>query len=100
MAVTRELALEAIYNSVDQLNADFGTSLEKTEGQPLIGGGAGLDSLGFVNFLVALEDSCQRRFGVAVNLSDEVEANADAFATASSLADFLVARLGRLASPV
>lgn len=50
------------------------------EGEPLscapdtilLGDGACLDSMGFVNFIVAVEDSIERELGIFINLSEEL----------------------------
>jgi acyl carrier protein len=38
----------------------------------LLGDGARLDSMGFVNFIVAVEDSIERELGMTINLSEEL----------------------------
>jgi acyl carrier protein len=38
----------------------------------LLGDGARLDSMGFVNFIVAVEDSIERELRMTVNLSEEI----------------------------
>jgi hypothetical protein len=38
----------------------------------LLGDGACLDSMGFVNFIVAVEDSIEHELGIFINLSEEL----------------------------
>jgi acyl carrier protein len=67
-------------------------SLIWTPDTVLLGKGACLDSMGFVNFIVAVEDSIDRDFGIAINLSEELVGSTvgnDSTLTLRDLADFL-----------
>ncbi len=83
-------ALSLIYECIDELNAQFGGSIAKNEAQPLFGPG-GLDSLGFVNFVSALEEKLADQFGVELVLADEQQAGA--FTTLGELAHLITQRM-------
>ena len=42
----------------------------------LLGDGACLDSMGFVNFIVAIEDAVEREFGIIINIHEELSGSA------------------------
>jgi hypothetical protein len=67
-------ALQLIYAAVDEINGQLppGQRLQKTPETVLLGDGAALDSLAFVNLLVAVEGEVERAGGPAVGLLDEV----------------------------
>jgi acyl carrier protein len=61
----------------------------------LLGRGAQLDSLGFVNFIVALEEELEAELGRGVNMADllSVQSDADATSTVGDLIRVLAQRL-------
>jgi acyl carrier protein len=62
----------------------------------LLGDGACFDSMGFVNFVVAVEDSLESKLQVRVNLSEELSSefpDAESTLTAGDLTNFLSALL-------
>jgi D-alanine--poly(phosphoribitol) ligase subunit 2 len=67
-------ALQLIYAAVDEINGQLppGQRLQKTPETVLLGDGAALDSLAFVNLLVAVEGEVERAGGPAVGLLDEL----------------------------
>jgi hypothetical protein len=66
------------------------------EGQPLscapdtilLGDGACLDSMGFVNFIVAVEDSVERQLGIFINVSEELASRTAGLETPLTIRDF------------
>lgn len=64
--------LASIYASVDEINALRAPAdqVEKSPDTPLTGRESRLDSLGLVNFIVALEQAVEDATGVTVDLSD------------------------------
>lgn len=68
----RERILQAIYKAVDQANQarPAAARLAKSPQEVLWGDGTVLDSLGIVNFVVAVEEEIAQECGVAVNLSN------------------------------
>jgi acyl carrier protein len=68
-----------INGAIDRLNEllPAGGELSKDAATVLLGGNGLLDSMGFVNLIVALEEEFERVFGWRVNLSDELAANSE-----------------------
>lgn len=56
----------------------------------LLGTGVCLDSMGFVNFIVAVEDSLQREFGIFINLHEELASSTASKDTPLKIADLTV----------
>jgi D-alanine--poly(phosphoribitol) ligase subunit 2 len=65
--------LNLIYGAVDDVNAQSadGPKIAKNEDSRLLGGGSGLDSLTFVNLIVAIEGQLEPLLGKAVLLIDD-----------------------------
>lgn len=65
--------VECIYAAVDEANRDSesGVELEKALATPIHGDESGLDSLGLINFIVAVEENVEQAFGVALVLGDD-----------------------------
>lgn len=96
MSIDQQSILEVIYSSIDEINEQLAPEnrLEKSPQTPLLGPG-GLDSLGFVNFVVLIEDKCQQIFGLEIVLSekDAGGASSDPFESVYALASYLEATL-------
>jgi acyl carrier protein len=78
--------IDIIYAAIDDLNEQLpaGRKLEKTPETVLLGTGGTIDSVGFINLIVLLEEKCQDNFGVAVTLTEETAAD-DTFRNIASL---------------
>lgn len=65
--------LGLVYSAIDEVNAQSarGAMIAKTLDTRLLGGEAGLDSLTFVNLVVAVEEQIQTGLGQSVVLVDE-----------------------------
>ncbi len=65
--------LECIYAAVDEANLDRAGKppIEKTPGTPIFGTGMGLDSLGLINFIVAVEENVEGAFDFPIVLGDD-----------------------------
>lgn len=65
--------LQLINETIDGVNQQLAPSLRlaKSEGTVLMGDQGVLDSLGLINFLVTLEETCAERLGRSVKLLDE-----------------------------
>lgn len=68
-----EQILECIYAAIDEANEDRGDlpPLEKARRTPIHGTADGLDSLGLINFVVAVEENVERACGTTITLSDD-----------------------------
>lgn len=65
--------LGLVYSAIDEVNAQSagGVVIAKTPEARLLGGDQGLDSLTFVNLVVAVEEQIQNGLGKSVVLVDE-----------------------------
>lgn len=65
--------LQSIYDTVEEVNRQLPKEqqLQKSRDTIIVGKGGVLDSLGIINFLVALEDRVSRETGNAITLLDE-----------------------------
>jgi hypothetical protein len=72
--VDERRALELIYAAVDEVNGQLPPNARLTKGPEtaLLGEGAVLDSLAFVNLLVAVEGEVERAGGPPLGLLDEI----------------------------
>jgi len=69
----RDDILGWVYAAIDEVNAqsEKTPALQKNLDAPLLAGKAGIDSLTFVNLIVALEEQIQNATGQSVVLVDE-----------------------------
>jgi acyl carrier protein len=69
----RDDILQLVYAAIDDVNAQSveGAPVVKSLDTALLGGDAGMDSLTFVNLIVALEEQIQSHLGRSVVLVDE-----------------------------
>lgn len=67
---------EVVYRAIDQVNELLldEDALTKEDDTILIGEGSKLDSMGFVNFVVALEEELAQRVGLDLNLVEALNA--------------------------
>src|SRR6266404_1252576 len=74
MILDRSQIEQVVDGAVDQVNEVLldANNVPKNRATVLIGPGAILDSMGFVNFVVAVEDQLAERFGFDVNLVEEL----------------------------
>lgn len=68
-----EKVLGCVYEAVDEANEDRQDRppLEKSPDTPIHGTESGLDSLGLINFVIAVEETVERDFGAEIVLSDD-----------------------------
>ena len=85
--------LELVYGAIDDSDACSadGTMVEKTPHAELLGGDKGVDSLTFVNLIVAIEERIQTVRGISVVLVDEnsLELQEHPFRTVGTLAAYV-----------
>ena len=93
MPTNRDLVLNLLHDSVDELNEQFSPPhpLEKTPETLIYGAGAVLDSLGFVNFVSIVEEKCETAFGKSISLTDSPGSGGgmDPFRSLAALTDYL-----------
>ena len=82
-----------IFNAVDEINNQLpkDQQLAKSTKTVLFGENGGLDSLGLVNLLVAIEQNIEDEFDVNVTIADEkaMSQKQSPFRTIGTLADYL-----------
>ena len=85
--------LQLVYAAVDEVNSQAaeGVAIQKTPESRLLGGDKGLDSLTFVNLVVAIEEQIQTNLGRSVVLVDEesMALQEHPFRTIGSLASYI-----------
>ena len=89
----REDILALVYSAMDEIDpitAD-GAPLGKSPDSRLLGSDSGVDSLTFVNLVVALEEQIQNQLGKSVVLVDEdnMAAEEHPFRTIGTLAEYV-----------
>lgn len=65
--------LQCVYEAIDEANLtrDGSPPIEKALETPIQGPETALDSLGLINFVVAVEEAVERELGVAIVLGDD-----------------------------
>lgn len=88
-----EAVLASIYAAVDEINALRPPSrqLPKSPDTELVGPAGLLDSLGFVNFIVAVEVNVEQQSGISINLADQQAMSQEnsPFRTISTFAEYI-----------
>ena len=94
----REDILGLVYAAIDEVNvqAADAVTIGKAPETLLLGRDTGVDSLTFVNLIVAIEEQIQDKFGKAVVLVDEnsMGLQEHPFRTVSTLANYVEKVLG------
>ena len=89
----REEILRLVYAAIDEVNAQTvtGVPLEKSLETSLLGGDEGMDSLTFVNLIVAMEEQIQSTLGKSVVLvnEDSMSLQEQPFRTIGTLASYV-----------
>jgi acyl carrier protein len=78
--------------AIDRLNEllPTGQSLPKERTTTLLGRGGRLDSMGFVNLFVALEEELEKQLGITATLADEVMMDGQGLSTVGELHELLI----------
>jgi D-alanine--poly(phosphoribitol) ligase subunit 2 len=91
----RDDILAIIYAAIDELNGQSikGLKIQKTVETQLFEKGSGLDSLAFVNLIVAVEGQLETSLGLSVVLvnEDSMSLQENPFRTVGSLANYVEA---------
>lgn len=90
-----DAAHAVVYEAIDTVNQQLPPArrLRKAPDTIIIGRGGALDSLGIVNFVIALEEKVADRIGVAVQLLDaDMIGDESPLRTVESLARFLASQ--------
>jgi acyl carrier protein len=88
-----EKVARCIYAAVDEANLDRDGKppLERSLDTPIHGSESGLDSLGLINFIVAVEENLEREFDVVLVLGDDraLEHDPSPFTSIAALAAYV-----------
>lgn len=101
--VEQEKVVEIVYRAIDSVNEQLPREswLEKKPDTVLYGNSSKLDSLGFVNLVLAIEESIEDEFDIVVTIADKVAVSQESnpFRTVESLiryiADLLEERIAQ-----
>ena len=89
----KQQIFECLYAAIDEINDDRNGKppLEKSPQTAIHGSASTLDSLGLVNFVVAVEENVEREFGAQVVLSDDrsLSQEPSPFRSVQALADYI-----------
>ncbi|MCA9405640.1 MAG: acyl carrier protein [Candidatus Omnitrophica bacterium] len=88
--------MNVIYDVIDDFNEEYSDyHLEKTPNTILFGPGRQLDSLGFVNLIVAVEERLCDETGQSLTLADEkaMSRQNSPFRTIATLSEYIQSRL-------
>ncbi len=89
----REEILTLVYSAMDEVDplGSDGNPIEKSTDARLLGGEKGVDSLTFVNLVVAIEEQIHKRFGKSVVLVDEdnIALQEHPFRTVGTMAEYV-----------
>lgn len=93
----RETALRLVREAIAEVNrmSDAGAEISPAEGTVLLGEGSALDSLAFVNLMVAVDSRVSEHTGREIALMDLIDADAASspIRTVGMLADYVAGRL-------
>ena len=96
-AIDDAALLALVYAAIDDHNELATTPLAKTPETQLYGAGGGLDSIGLVNLIIALEQHLLDRTGIALALAEDraFSAHRSPFRDVGSLVSYLRERLAK-----
>jgi len=91
----REQVLKSIFSAIEEVNEMLSEEerLKSSETTLLSGDAGELDSLGLINFMVALESRVNEEFELSLSLIEELENPEQPLKSVGSLADFIVSKL-------
>jgi acyl carrier protein len=89
---------EAVFRTIAHVNELLPPeqALDAQDDLVLVGPNAALDSMGFVNFVVALEEELENRLGKPLNISDLLLIQTDDGAAVSTVSDLVTVLSHRL----
>lgn len=92
-----QLASEILFAAVESANEQLApeAAIRKSPESVILGPGSPLDSLGFVNFIAAVEQGCQERCGVLISVTESGLAESGSTQTIGQVTQFLAALLAK-----
>ena len=93
----KEIILNIIYSSIDEINLDLDEKVEKNEAEELFTTNSKLDSMGLVSLIVTVEEKIQQHFGVDITLADDkaMSQTRSPFRTIESLTHYIEGLLNK-----
>lgn len=87
----KDVILQLVYLSVDEINLDLDSKLEKKESENIFSADSKLDSMGLVNFIMDVEDRIQDHFKLELTLADDKAMSQirSPFRTIASLVEYI-----------
>jgi len=92
MTETTERVTSIVYAAIDELNEQLAEEnrVAKALETALLGSAGRLDSIGFVNLIVLVEEKCQDEFGVCISFLDTLATREDnPLRTVGSFIDYM-----------
>ena len=91
--IDKKKVIQSIFNAVEEINRQLpgNKKIEQSRKTVLFGEDGKLDSLGFVNLIVAIEQNIEDEFGVNITIANEraMSQRNSPFKTIGTLADFI-----------
>lgn len=95
MATKNEI-IEIVYSAIDEVNLELpaGGKMQKSLSEVLLGDNSKLDSLSFINFVMAVEKGLREKCGVAITLvtQETMSSGESPFQSVDKLADYIVSK--------
>jgi acyl carrier protein len=87
----KDVILQLVYLSVDEINLELDSKLEKKESENIFSANSKLDSMGLVNFIMDVEERIQDHFKLELTLADDKAMSQirSPFRTIASLVEYI-----------
>jgi acyl carrier protein len=88
---TKEKIINIVHNVIDNINEENEYKISKDVNTRIWGGESVLDSLGLINFIVAVEQNIEDDFDVTITLADEraMSQETSPFKSVGTLMDYI-----------
>lgn len=92
--VSKSEIIQIVYSAIDEVNLELPADrkMEKSPSEVLLGDEAKLDSLSFINFVMAVEKGLREKCGVTITLvtQDTMASGQGPFQSVDKLADYIL----------
>jgi hypothetical protein len=87
-----EMVTDAVFQAVDRVNQQLAPELrvKKSPDTVIFGPSSPLDSLGYVNFVAAVETQCEERFGRFISLAEASSDESNSVQTLGQIVELVV----------
>lgn len=99
---SRQVIIDVIFEAIDQANQQLAPEVwvKKSPDTIILGPSSPFDSLGFINFVAAVEEGCEERFRTLISLTEAGMAESDVPASVSEVADLIIRLLAKKGTPL